>query len=555
LTLLFGATVYAFAIILAVFLGGLGIGSAVATLLLRRGANAWKALTWTQLALIPALLGGGYLLAKVVPYSSTGSSTPVGVLHTLHVLRSVDVVLPGALLWGMSLPLAFAAGSSSHGDTARSSGLIYASNTLGAIVGAIATSFWLIPSYGTHAASRVLVVLAGVSAALLVRALGGELRGLRLFGRTVVLSPAGALGVGALGAALLPGLPIAFQAHGRYVWWLNPKDQFLYVSEGAASTVAVHIAPDGYRNFHVSGRVEATNNPADLRLERLLGHLSALAHPHPTNVLVVGLGAGVTAGALSLHPEVKHLVICEIEPRVTGAARMFDPENYAVLDDPRVELVFDDARHFLATTRESFDVITSDPIHPWVRGNSVLFSREYYAIVKSKLTPGGIATQWVPLYETSERAIQIQMRTFTDAFPNGTVWNSAVTGRGYDVVLLGRDEPLRLDTLAMQARLAATPKISQSLREARINSIEDLIGTYATSGPDMQRWLGDTPVNRDFSLKLEYISGMALNQEAADPIYQHMIADRTYPGNMFIAPAETEMDLKKRLLGGGAKTR
>jgi spermidine synthase len=555
LTLLFGATVYAFAIILAVFLAGLGIGSAAATVLLRRGANPWKALTWTQLALVPALLVGGALLAEVVPYSSTSSGIPVGVLHALHVLRSIDIVLPAAILWGMSLPLAFAAGSAIHGDTARSSGLIYASNTLGAIIGAIVTSFWLIPAYGTHAAGRILVVLAGVSAALLIRGLGGRFQGFRLSGQAFVVSPLGALGIGALGAALLPGIPTKFLAHGRYIWWVNPKDQYLYVSEGAASTVAVHVAPDGFRNFHVSGRVEATNNPADLRLERLLGHLSALANPHPTNVLVVGLGGGVTAGAIALHPEVKRLVICEIEPRVAGAARLFAPENYGVLDDPRVEVVYDDARHFLATTKERFDVITSDPIHPWVRGNSVLFSREYYAIVKSKLAPGGIATQWVPLYETSERAIQIQMRTFTDAFPNGTVWNSAVTGRGYDVVMLGRDEPLRLDTLAIQDRMTRTPKIAQSLREVRINSVVDLFGTYASSGPDMQKWLGDTPVNRDFSLKLEYISGMALNSDAADPIYTHLIADRKYPESIFVAPAETQIALKKRLLGEGSKAR
>jgi len=110
-------------------------------------------------------------------------------------------------------------------------------------------------------------------------------------------------------------------------------------------------------------------------------------------------------------------VICEIEPRVVGAAKLFSIENYGVLSDPRVEVVFDDARHFLATTRESFDIITSDPIHPWVRGNSVLFSREYYAIVKSRLRPGGIATQWVPLYETSELAIKVQLRTFTSTCP------------------------------------------------------------------------------------------------------------------------------------------
>src|SRR5436190_3524568 len=173
-----------------------------------------------------------------------------------------------------------------------------------------------------------------------------------------------------------------------------------------------------------------------MRLQRLLGHLSALAHPKPESALVVGLGVGTTAGALALHPEIKRIVICEIEPRVVGAARLFAQENYRVLDDPRVQMVFDDARHFLATTREKFDIITSDPIHPWVRGNSALFSREYYDIVRAHLRPGGIATQWVPLYETSELAIKIQMRTFVEVFPRGTVWNSAANNKGYDVVLL-----------------------------------------------------------------------------------------------------------------------
>src|SRR5262249_23084526 len=152
-------------------------------------------------------------------------------------------------------------------------------------------------------------------------------------------------------------------------------------------------------------------------------------------VLVVGLGAGITAGALGQHPEGKRIVICEIEPRVVGAAKLFAPQNYGILSDPPVQMGFDDAPHLLAPTREEFDIITSDPIHPWVRGNSALFSREYYAIVRDHLRPGGIATQWVPLYETSELAIKIQMRTFVEAFPTGTVWNSAANNKGYDVVL------------------------------------------------------------------------------------------------------------------------
>jgi spermidine synthase len=548
LTLLFGATVYAFAIILAVFLAGLGLGSAAAAYLVRRGVKPVSGFAWSQLALIPALLVGGYILVEVLPYASPPASTPIRALHALHVLRALAVILPGAVLWGMSFPFALAAAGRGSADTGQSSGYAYAANTVGAIIGALAVSFWLIPTYGTKVASQVLVAGAGISAAVLFFGIArAEKLEAEKANSPAAAHPLLALGAGIVGALMLPGLSPVFLAHGRYIWWIEAGDQYPYVSEGAASTVAVHIAPNGYRNFHVSGRVEATNNPNDLRTERLIGHLSGLLHPKPESVLVVGLGGGVSAGALTLYPEIKRIVICEIEPRVTGATKQFARENYSVLSNPKVEVVFDDARHFLATTREQFDIITSDPIHPWVRGNSMLFSREYYDIVKSKLKPGGIATQWVPLYETSEKAIQIQMRTFIDAFPNGTVWNTAAGGGGYDVVLAGGVEPMKIDVAAIQRRMDSSPQLNESLREVRITSALDLVATYGTRGSEMKKWLADTPANHDFSLKLEYISGLALNVKAADPIYTNMTADRVYPEDMLLAPETMRNELKARL--------
>jgi spermidine synthase len=546
LTLLFGATVYAFAIILAVFLAGLGLGGSLASHLLRRGLHPLRGLFVSQIALVPALLLSGMLLADVLPYASPSAMTPVRPLHMLHMLRALDVILPAAVLWGMSFPFALAAAAARQEDAGRSSGRVYAANTFGAIVGALAVSFWAIPRFGTHWAEQALVVASAISAAVLIRALRGTAQGALASLRSV--PTAWVLASGVLAAALLPGLSTVFLAHGRHIWWIDPRDEYPYVSEGAASTVAVHIAADGSRNFHVSGRVEASNNPNDLRLERLLGHLSALVHPRPESVLVVGLGAGITAGALSLHPEVKHIVICEIEPRVVGAAQQFAAENYAVLSDPRVRVIFDDARHFLATTQERFDVITSDPIHPWVRGNSVLFSREYYALVRARLRPGGIATQWVPLYDTSEEAIKIQMRTFTEAFPNGSVWNSAITGRGYDVVLLGQTAARRLDVQAIQRRIDRTARITASLQEVKIFSAVDLLATYGVGASDMKSWVAGTPVNRDFSLKLEYISGLALNEQNADAIYAGMVAHKAFPEGLFAAPADTLSELRRRIL-------
>ncbi|HTQ02694.1 MAG TPA: fused MFS/spermidine synthase [Polyangiaceae bacterium] len=549
LTLLFGATVFAFAIILAVFLAGLGLGSALAAYLLRRGQRAARALGWTQLLLVPALFFSGLVLARYLPFASPPNITPLLALHGLHVVRAVVVILPSAVLWGASFPFALAAAAASSADTGRSSAYVYAANTIGAIAGSLGVSFWIIPSYGSGVAGQLLAGLAGVSAAVAFQALARAATQGGRAGKGSGIEPTWALAAGALAAALVPSLSPVFLAHGRYIWWIDLHDRFPYVSEGAASTVAVHVGPDGYKNFHVAGRVEATDNPADLRTERLIGHLSGLPHPHPQSVLVVGMGGGISAGALSLYPEVKRIVICEIEPRVVGATRQFGEANYHVLDNPKVEVVFDDARHFLATTHEKFDIITSDPIHPWVRGNSILFSREYYEIVRTKLNPGGLATQWVPLYETSELAIKIQMQTFMAAFPNGTVWNTQTSGKGYDVVLVGGEAPLRLDVASIQRRIDENPRIKQSLAEVKIDNVVDLLAMYGASGSDMKNWLAGTPINRDFSLKLEYISGLALNLGEADPIYAHMVAGRTYPA--FVASGSLDQELRRRVMAGG----
>jgi spermidine synthase len=185
-----------------------------------------------------------------------------------------------------------------------------------------------------------------------------------------------------------------------------------------------------------------------------------------------------------------------------------------------------------------------------VRGNSILFSREYYEIVKSRLTPNGIATQWVPLYDTVEEAIQIQLRTFLAAFPNGSVWNSSASMRGYDVVLLGRPDGTALDVAGIQRRIDVNPTLRTSLSEVGIQSVYDLLATYGTSGSAMQGWVAPVAENRDFSLKLEYISGLSLNQQAADAIYAHMVAGRTVPEGLFAGPDDMLAELRARILSG-----
>src|SRR5205807_5652459 len=146
-----------------------------------------------------------------------------------------------------------------------------------------------------------------------------------------------------------------------------------------------------------------------------------------------------------VHPDIKRIVICEIEPLIPQVvSQFFAKENYDVVHDPRVEIVYDDARHFVLTTQEKFDIITSDPIHPWVKGSATLYTKEYFEMCKQHLNPGGVITQWVPLYESNTDVVKSEIATFFEVFPHGTIWGNTTGGEGYDLVLLGQVEPTRI---------------------------------------------------------------------------------------------------------------
>jgi len=322
------------------------------------------------------------------------------------------------------------------------------------------------------------------------------------------------------------------------------------MGEGMNSSVAVTVNWDGVRNFHVSGKVEASSEPQDMRLQRMLGHLPALLHPQPKTVLVVGCGAGVTAGSFLVHPSVERVVICEIEPLIPQyVARYFPLENYEVVDDPRVEIVYDDARHFVLTTREKFDVITSDPIHPWMKGAATLYTQEYIELCRQHLNPGGVLTQWVPLYESNPDAVKSEVVTLFHVFPNGSIWGNDAQGRGYDTVFLALNEPLKIDVDKLIDRVNREDhaRVARSMQEVGFLSVMDLLGTYAGSASDMAPWLKDAQINHDRNLRLQYLAGLGLNALREGAIYDDMLKHRTYPENLFIASERSQIELRRRL--------
>ena len=349
-------------------------------------------------------------------------------------------------------------------------------------------------------------------------------------------------------------------AYGRNLPSESGRGAIIYQGEGMNSSVAVSMLVNGTRNFHVSGKIEASSEPQDMRLQKMLGHIPAVIHPHPKNVLVVGCGAGVTAGSFLVHPEVERVVICEIEPLIPQVvAPFFSDENNGVvdhLDDPqgRVRVVYDDARHFILTTREKFDIITSDPIHPWVKGAATLYTQEYFELCKKHLNPGGVLTQWVPLYESNPDAVKSELATLFQVFPEATVWGNDSGGQGYDVVVLAQEEPLAIDVdrIIDQLNWDDHADLAGSLRAVGFNSVLDLLATYGGGAADLIPWLKDAQINHDRNLRLQYLAGRGLNSYREAAIYSDILSHRKYPKSVFIAAERTQLELKRRL--GVAKT-
>ena len=549
LSLLFGGTTYTFSLILAVFLTGLGLGSSVGAALARNVRNPRAVLGWLQLGLCAAIYWGAYATSVSLPMWPINPSLTSSLLVTfqLDLIRACWVMLPGAILWGASFPLALASVARPGQDTGRLVGGVYAANTVGAIVGALMTALVLVGSFGTQVTQQVLVCLAALGAIVLI-APGLPARRRRL-------AYAGPIAAAVIVAAILlvravPPLSGMLVAYGRYAATWVGQSEVIYADEGVTASVAVTRMPNGVLNYHNAGKVQASSEPQDMRLQRMLGHITTLLSDSPEKVVVIGCGAGVTAGAVSIDPAVTELTIAEIEPLVPRVvSEYFSQYNFNVVNNPKTRIHLDDARHFLLTTDEKFDAITSDPLDPWVKGAATLYTREFFDVVKSRLNPGGVVTLFVQLYETSEEAAKSEIATFLEAFPNGAIFANTINGRGYDLVLYGRlgSEPIDVDEV--QARLAdpANRAIADSLAEVGIYTAVDLFGTYAGSAADLTHWLSDAELNTDRNLKLQYLAGLGLNLYENAAIHRSMVRDVEYPDTLFTGSPETLTRLRARI--------
>jgi len=343
----------------------------------------------------------------------------------------------------------------------------------------------------------------------------------------------------AVAGLLIPFVPPVspwLVGHGRFAARFYGATDFVYVGEGVHTSVAV--SRDGENLFyHNSGKIQASNQLQDMRLQRMLAHLTTLVPADPRSVLVIGYGAGITAGAIGVDPRVQRVTIAEIEPLVPDVATTyFSRWNQDVGNNRKVQLRVDDGRHYLQTSGEMFDAITSDMVDPWVKGTAMLFTKEFFELGKAHLNPGGVITLFVQLYQTNPEAVKSTVATFLDVFPDGVIFGNTHLGVGYDMVLIGSDRPIQinLDEIDQRLRRPEYGPIAVSMRNIGMPSVVELFGTYAGRRADLEPWLKGAPINHDRDLRLQYIAGLGMNLSDNAAIYQDMVKYRRFPEGLFI---------------------
>jgi spermidine synthase/tetratricopeptide (TPR) repeat protein len=420
-------------------------------------------------------------------------------------LTSALTVLPLAIVFGFNFPLVvvlLAGNKNSAADPAQSAavGRAYAANTFGAIIGSLATGFWLIPLLGSFrviaAAAAINLVLA---VALLLRSTNTRAMPLLVNALCIVI----ALFIGTSSSLYNRSL-LALSAvlygnsyHGHLTLAeIAATNDLVFATDGVNDSVAV-FRSDNYIALRVNGKVDASTG--DARTQLLLGQLGEAFLPAPRRVLIIGFGSGMTVSAVARYPEVERIDCVEIEPAVLRAAPYLQSLNRNVLTDARVHIIFDDARNFLLTSRDQYDLIISEPSNPWIAGIATLFTNEYYAAVRRRLAPGGKFVQWLQAYSLAPADLRMIIATLAPHFPEVTLWHAA----GPDLLLLGRTDPSPFDFARLRS-LWNHPNVREDFASVDIHQPEGLVAYFLLNDEAVRTLSSGSTLNTDDRALLEY---------------------------------------------------
>ena len=507
LAMILGPTTYAFSAMLVAFIGGLAIGSAIAAAIVprirRHGLWLGVALMATAVIALLACLRLDSLPLTIAAAAGRADASFTSVF-ALQVGLAIALQLPMTIALGATFPLAIALAAPAREEMPADAAAIYAANTAGAITGALAGSFVLIPRLGLQASIQIASI-AAIAAGLIVAWRSSPTRSSHL---AAALAAAAATAV----AILMPQWNHERMANGgyRFAPSLAAGDvatgleagHLSYYREGAAGTVSVKQLL-GVTSLAIDGKVDASNG-GDMLTQKLLAHLPLLLHDDPRSVYIIGLGSGVTLGAALSHP-IEHATVSEISPEVVSASEAFAKENHQALHDPRTRLIVGDGRSHLLLSADTYDVIISEPSNPWMAGVSTLFTREFFLAARSRLKPGGILCQWAHTYNISDEDLRSIVATFLSAFPDGSAW---LVGEG-DLLLIGATAPIRALEEGV-TRGWQRPGVAADLAGAGVHDPFSVLTLFVARGRDLEQYSGRATIQSDDALSLEFSAPRAI---------------------------------------------
>lgn len=527
-----GPSVHAFSIMLAVYLFGIGIGSVIGSRWVKHVTNHRLVM-----AILLFIIGIGPLLTLLfvndlpIWYARLFAdfSKDVFTFRNLLIqgLIASLLILPATIPLGAFFPVVTRSYNreihrSSH-RVEQSVGRLYFYNTLGAVAGSLLAGFWLIPAAGIKTS---LIGAGGFNLVLALIVFFISLEGVWLKKMIYCLGTAAAV---VLFVANIPGLNHTILNSGLYSE-MTRKDIFedkigpagstlgtlLFFQEGINNSVAIvaNKFNDGNLTLHLSGGwVSTTEIHGRAHLE-FLGHLPMLFARRPETIAVIGYGAGITTGNILLYPDVKRVNIFELEPGVINASRYFEYINDKPLQDKRAHLYMVDGRSHITYEKFTYDVITSDPIHPYVAGSANLYTRDFYRIARAHLNPGGVFCQWIPLVGISPNSYNIILNTLHDVFPHIALFSFFG-----ESVAVASDEPIRMNWRKLEKRFYS-PSVYRDFQSIDFQNPFNLVSFYLGGEHQIDEYLQDvTLVNTDDNVWLEHRIPMDLFDPSHGNLY------------------------------------
>jgi spermidine synthase len=527
LALALGSSTHAYSIMLITFISGISAGAALVARW-KTQKRTLEAFGWAEVALAGTVLVSMFSYERL-PYwfanfSALLSRRPDAypLYEFIQGLICFGVMFIPATCLGMTLPLASRIATAELARTGRSVGRIFAVNTLGTVMGAAVTGFWLMPRFGLPGAFAIgLALNAGIGGLILCRT---RMRR--------VLAPA--IGIGLVGTVALVWAatqyfePLWRGAFTQGIWRIRAATtlkafrengrlfRYYYYKDGPGSTVALHTyAPQtNYLSLRVNGKTDASTS--DFGTQLILGHLPALLHTRATNALVIGLGSGMTASGLLRHTNIASVNVVEISPQMAEAARLFKAHNDNVFENPRFHLFLEDAKSFLKTSDQKYDIVISEPSNPWMAGVSAVFSVEFYQSCADRLAEGGVMVQWIQITETSDQTLQTMIKTFTTVFPFVSVWRS----QDHDIVLVGTPKPRRVYLAAFLTRMS-DPAVNADLERGGMSEPLALLSREVLSAENGAFLSApETPVHSDYFPSLDYMAQVGFFVGASSTLYE-----------------------------------